>query len=99
MFAKFKEWIVKTLLLNIFVKKLEAWLAKLPVNNAKTITGLVVAVLGVTITELPETSDYIQPMLDVLEELPADIIVDSGVIWMMIGLFHKALKWIIRKIK
>lgn len=99
MIKQIKEWIVKTLILNIIVKRLEAWLTKLPVNNSKTITGLIIAVLGATLTELPETSEYLQPVLDALKNLPADIIVDSGVIWMIIGLFHKALKWIIRKIK
>jgi hypothetical protein len=94
-----KEWVIKTLLLNIVIKRLELWLAKLPVNNAKTITGLIVAVLGVTVAELPDTSDYIQPVLDALKHLPSDIIIDSGVVWAVIGLFHKALKWIIKKTK
>lgn len=92
-----KEWIFRKFLLSIILENLDKLLKKLPLDGAKTITGVLIAVLGLVLAELPDVSPYLQPILDALKQLPADAIIDGGLIYGAIGLAHKIIKWIVEQ--
>lgn len=96
MLAALKEYFIKKVIIKGVIAKVEALLAKLPQNDAKTITGILVVCLGVLLQSIPQTAPYVQPILDYLRTLPASEIVAGGVVWSAVGLFHKTLKWIVK---
>lgn len=96
------NWLWRKFLVNAVLKKtigfITELLNKIPGNDRKTATGFVLAVLGLVLQVIPETSEYVQPILDALKSLPAEEIVGGGVLWMVLGIFHKGLKWIRSKL-
>lgn len=92
------NWLWRKFLFNAVMKRVVGFvtelLSKIPGNDRKTATGFVLAVLGLILQVIPETSEYVQPILDALKSLPAEEIVGGGVLWMLLGVFHKGLKWI-----
>lgn len=88
------ERLIKGIVIKRVILGLESFLAKVPGNDRKMVTGIVVAMLGAIIEELPETGLYVQPILDALHSLPAEQVVGGGLAWAGLGLFHKALKWV-----
>lgn len=92
--SKLKDAVVRKFLVGFLVDKLETLLAQLPLNERKTVVGLVVAVVAELVTEFPGAADYLGPFQDALSAFPAEAIAGGGVLIFAVGLFHKALKWI-----
>lgn len=75
------------------VGNLEDALAQLPLNDRKTVNGVMVTVLGAALQILPASAaPWLQPILDALHSLPAEQMTAVGFILAVYGLFHKALK-------
>lgn len=98
MFGKIKDWFVKKFLLKGIIKGLDKLLAKLPQNDAKTVTGLLIAGMGFLLDKVPQSSEYAQPILDHLHSLPAEEIVGGGLLWAIVGLAHKLIKFFANKL-
>lgn len=92
------NWLIEKFLKGFIIKKMVSFvtdlLNKVPGNDRKTVTGFVIAALGLVVQELPLTSDYVQPVLDAIHSLPAEQIVGGGLLWGALGIFHKGLKWL-----
>lgn len=93
-----KDALVRKFLVGFLIDKFDKLLAQLPLNERKTAIGFVVALLGVFLQELPATAPYIDPLLEALKSLPAEALVGGGVLFAIVGAFHKALKWSKRKV-
>lgn len=96
MFDWLKQKLIKKFLVGFVLKKIDEALAQLPANDAKTITGFIVALLGLIVYDLPSMAAYIQPILDYLHTLPATEITGGGLLYMALGLVHKGIKKILK---
>lgn len=96
MFESIKEYIFKTLIVKGVISKLEKLLAKLPLDDAKTVTGLLIVCLGLVLQSLPQTAPFIEPVLLALKSLPSEEIVAGGLLWSIVGMFHQLLKFIVK---
>jgi len=88
------SYIIRKILVEKIIVNVDSAMSRLPQNEAKTITGILIAVAGLLIQALPEHSQYIQPVLDYLNTLPSEQIAAGGIAYMLVGLFHKAIKFI-----
>lgn len=80
-------------LINIVVMKwVKGLLDKLPLNNYKTIIGVVLFVLTIVSQAVPESSPFIGPILELLKP-HAVLIQDVALSTVLTGLIHKLLKY------
>ena len=97
-----KEWIFKTFLLDWIEDGLKKASDVLGVDGAKTIISLSVAVVGIVISLFPDTpiTPFLIPVLELISDKPHDVLVSqtgevlagTGVLGIVVGLIHKALK-------
>lgn len=96
MFDFIKDYLIKKVLIKGVIGQLEKVFASLPMDEAKTISGILIACLGLVLQSLPQTSPYVQPILDYLKLLPSTEIIAGGIGWTIVGFFHKILKLVVR---
>jgi hypothetical protein len=92
-----RRWVIQKFVLDWVLKSLDKWLKKLPEDEKKTVTGFGLALLGILVRELPAAGGYLQPIVEMLSEMPHEKMVVGGVLWSTLGMFHKAIKWLISK--
>jgi len=98
MFKKYFEKII----LNALTKKLviifDAILSKLGVNGAKTIFGILVALLAVVQQAFPQAAPFLNPVFDFLNTklaITSDTVLFAGVSYAtFVGLLHKFVKFL-----
>lgn len=93
------SYIIKKILLEKIIVNIDLAMQKLPQNDAKTVTGILIAVAGLLLQTLPQHVQYIQPIIDHLNTLPSEQIAAGGIAYMIVGLFHKAIKLISNKVQ
>jgi len=84
-----KDWFVKKILMGY----LKGFLDKLPADGLKTILGIILIVASELVKLLPEYSGPLSFVLDLLKQLGAAPIQDAGIVALLVGLVHKALKY------
>lgn len=94
MFGKLKDYVVKKVLLQYVIGAIDKALASLPANERKTIVGFMIAIIGIILSTLPETAFIGQPILDYLKTLPSTEIIAGGILYSLVGLVHKVVKWV-----
>ena len=74
-------------------KWVKGWLDKLPLNNFKTVIGVIVLILGIVGQIKPEYSTIINWVIELLKPY-ASLITDAGIVTLVTGVIHKIAKWI-----
>lgn len=85
-----KNTIFKKFLLDFIIKGLDELLKKIPGNNRKTITGIVIAVASLFVSEFPQIEPYGRPILDWLLSQP--YVAVAGFALSGVGAIHKLIK-------
>lgn len=98
MWDKLQNWLIKKFLVGFLLEWVDKLLKKLPEDERKTVSGFAIAILGVLLKELPASDVYLQPLLDMLHQLPHDALVTTGVLYSIVGMFHKGVKWLKAKL-
>ena len=88
----FKKFIIETVIKNV-----DKLLGMLPENEAKTLTGAAISVLGYAIQIIPSACEYACFLLEHLEKLPSQQMLEGGIIFSAVGLFHKLIKMAVDK--
>lgn len=87
-----KEWIIKKFLVGVIVNWLDKLFQYVGKDGSKTLVGAFVAVLGIVLLHLPDSAPYIQPILEYLKTLPAEKLVEGGLLYQVVGVLHKLIK-------
>lgn len=86
------EWLKRRVVLQVVKGLLDI----IPLDGKKTVIGLIILVLGTAAQYITpgETASVIAAILDMLKSLSYDHLEETGIGILVLGLAHKALKWI-----
>lgn len=84
-----KDWFVKKFLIGY----LKGFLDKFPLDGLKTVLGILLIVLGELSKFLPEYGGPFSFLIEILQQLGGQPITEAGLVALITGLVHKALKY------
>ena len=96
MYSKFTQWLIAQVVVKAIVSGVDKVLGKIPGDGAKSLLGILLAIIGVALEVFPEYEGVIIPIRDGLNDLGITpmIIVGTGIGSLVIGYTHKIAKWL-----